>query len=263
MKGIRRKGTPRSRQQGARGSRAKGQRAEEGAWPWTHGLIGVPREGIGMTGRCSLARHPSSHPAISTTTLPCDADDVPTPASVPGPADASTRTTAPSGRWDGVGSAGREGRRAQEGMGEDRGKGEEAVGEGGKGHGRGGQDGGAVDRGAEAQAVEELQQAWAELWRRQGRVERAEREGGWHGEGGRQEGRPPLMPFRQPAIPPEQESEMQERAWRRIRGEVARLAEKDREVAALERRVQEGEEAVAQGVHRVLPDPEGDTLPGM
>ena len=38
-------------------------------------------------------------------------------------------------------------------------------------------------------------------------------------------GRPPLMPFRQPAIPPEQESEMQERAWRRIRGEAARLAE--------------------------------------
>ena len=38
------------------------------------------------------------------------------------------------------------------------------------------------------------------------------------------------MPFRQPAIPPEQEGEMQERAWRRIRGEAARLAERDREV---------------------------------
>ena len=67
------------------------------------------------------------------------------------------------------------------------------------------------------------------------------------------------MPFRQPAIPPEQEGEMQERAWRRIRGEAARLAERDREVASRERRVWEEEEAVARGAHRVLPDPEGDT----
>ena len=51
---------------------------------------------------------------------------------------------------------------------------------------------------------------------------------------------------------------MQERALRRIRGEAARLAEKDREVAARERRVREQEEAVARGAHRVLPDPEGD-----
>ena len=67
------------------------------------------------------------------------------------------------------------------------------------------------------------------------------------------------MPFRQPAIPPEQDREMQERAWARIRGEAARLAERDREVAARERRVREEEEAVALGAHRVLPDPEGDT----
>ena len=67
------------------------------------------------------------------------------------------------------------------------------------------------------------------------------------------------MPFRQPAIPPEQEGEMQDRAWRRIRGEAARLAERDREVAARERRVREEEEAVARGGHRVLPDPGGDT----
>ena len=68
------------------------------------------------------------------------------------------------------------------------------------------------------------------------------------------------MPFRQPAIPPEQEEQMQERAWRRIRGEAAKLAERDREVAARERRVrEEEEEAVARGAHRVLPDPEGDT----
>ena len=52
---------------------------------------------------------------------------------------------------------------------------------------------------------------------------------------------------------------MQERARRRIRGEAVRLAERDREVAAPERRVREEEEAVARGTHRVLPDPEGDT----
>ena len=52
---------------------------------------------------------------------------------------------------------------------------------------------------------------------------------------------------------------MQERAWRRIRGEAARLTVRDREVAARERRVREEEEAVSRGAHRVLPDPEGDT----
>ena len=110
----------------------------------------------------------------------------------------------------------------------------------------------------EAQAVEELQMTWADLRRGQEGVERAEREGGRQEEGrGRED--TPLVPFRQPAIPPEQEGEMQERAWRRIRGEAARLADRDREVAAQERRVREEEEAVARGAHRVLPDPEGDT----
>ena len=52
---------------------------------------------------------------------------------------------------------------------------------------------------------------------------------------------------------------MQERAWRRIRGEAARLADRDRAVAARECRVREEEEAVAQGARWVLPDPEGNT----
>ena len=113
-------------------------------------------------------------------------------------------------------------------------------------------------QGGEAQAVEELQRAWADLWRRQEGVERAEREGGRQEEGrGRED--TPLVPFRQPAIPPEQEGEMQERACRRIRGEAARLTDRDREVAARERRVREEEQAVARGANRVLPDPEGDT----
>ena len=113
-------------------------------------------------------------------------------------------------------------------------------------------------QGGEAQAVEELQMAWADLRRRQEGVERAEREGGQQEESRGREGTP-LVPFRQPAIPPEQEGKMQERAWRRIRGEAARLAERDSEVAARERRVWEEEEAVARGAHRVLSDPEGDT----
>ena len=113
-------------------------------------------------------------------------------------------------------------------------------------------------QGGEAQAVEELQRAWADLRSRQERVERARREGGRQEEGRGQEGTP-LVPFRQPAIPPEQEGEMQERAWRRIRGEAAKLAERDREVAARERRVRGKEEAMARGAHRALPDPEGHT----
>ena len=113
-------------------------------------------------------------------------------------------------------------------------------------------------QGGEAQAVEEQQMTWADLRRGQEGVERAEVEGGRREEGGGREDTP-LVPFRQPAIPPEQEGKMRERAWRRIRGEAARLADRDREVAAREDRVREEEEAVARGAHRVLPDPEGDT----
>ena len=112
-----------------------------------------------------------------------------------------------------------------------------------------------MPRGGEAQAVEELQRAWADLRRRLERVEGAEREGGRHRESGGSEGRPPLQPFRQPAIPPEQETETQERAWRQIRHEAMTLAERDREVAARKRRVREEEEAVVRGAHQVLPDP--------
>ena len=66
-------------------------------------------------------------------------------------------------------------------------------------------------QGGEAQAVEEPQRAWADLRRRQEGDERAEREGGRQEEGrGRED--IPLLPFQRPAIPPEQEGEMQERA---------------------------------------------------
>ena len=53
---------------------------------------------------------------------------------------------------------------------------------------------------------------------------------------------------------------MGEKAWRKIRGEAARLAERDREVAERERRVRE-EEAVALGAHQVISDQEGNTPP--
>ena len=102
-------------------------------------------------------------------------------------------------------------------------------------------------QGGEAQAVEELQLAWADLQRRLEMVGRAEQEGGQHRESGGPEGCPPLQPFRQPAIPPEQGREMQERGWRQIRGEASSLAGRDREVAARERRVPEEEEVVAEG----------------
>ena len=115
-----------------------------------------------------------------------------------------------------------------------------------------------VARSASSPKAEELQRAWADLRRKQEGVERAEREGGRQEEGRGRENTS-LVPFRHPAIPPEQEGEIQERAWRPIRGEAARLVDRDREVAARERRVREKEGAVARGAHRVLPDPEGDT----
>ena len=139
--------TPRSRQQGAREIGANGQRAGEGGLSLVHGLTGVPKEGIGLVARCSPASHPASHRTISATTIPCGGDCVTTPTSVPGSAIASTRTAAPVGQCDDVGGAGREGRRAQEGMGQDSGRRQEAAGEGSKGHGRSRQGGRGVDGG--------------------------------------------------------------------------------------------------------------------
>ena len=211
-----------------------------------------------MVGRCSPASNPASRPAIPTATLPCNGDGLPTPTSVPGRAVASTRTAAPAGGWDDVRDTERAEGRAQEGMGEDRGRTEEAAGEGGKGHGRGEQGGRGVDGrarraarrggagsgGAAASVGQSLEKAGEGGEGGTGR--RAARD--WRGAGGL----PPT--FRQPAILPEQESEMQEREWRWIRGEAAWLAEVDREVAA-----REEEEAVASGAHLVRPDPEQDT----
>ena len=217
---------------------------------WAHRCS---KERIGMLGRGRPASHPASHPTISTTTLPCDRDDVPTPTGVPGLAVAGTRTAAPAGRWDDVGGAGREGRRAQEGMGEDRGRREEAAGEGGKGHGSSGQGGGAEVGGARQAARRGGAGSGVAAAGVGGPLEKAG-EGGEGGtgtqttRGGRGAGgSPPTDAIQATGYPAGQESEMQERAWRRIRGEAGRLEERDREMAARERRVQEEKEAVARG----------------
>ena len=181
---------------------------------------------------------------------------------VPSQAHVQQRPEAGGTTWGAEGGKGEEHRRAWERIGEEerRLRGREARVIGGAHRvAEGWTEGQGTPRGGEAQAVEQLQRAWADLRRRLARAERAEREGGRHRESGGPEGRPPLQPFRQPAIPPEQESEMQERALRQIRDEATRLAERDREVTVRERRFREEEEAVARGAQRVLPDPEGDT----
>ena len=128
-------GTPQSRRQETRGDEATRQGAREGGWPWVHGLAGVPTDGIGMVGRCSPASRPTNHPSIPAAAIPGDGDDVPAPAGVPGHAATGAHAAAPAGQLDSVGSAGREGRRAQEGVGGgSRGR-EEHAGEGGQGQG--------------------------------------------------------------------------------------------------------------------------------
>ena len=119
--------------------------------------------------------------------------------------------------------------------------------------------------GGQAQEVAELQRASVESRRRLARVERAERDGQQPGEQAQgsegPESRPPLQPFRQAGIPPEVEREVQERAWRRIKGEAARLEERNSEVAESQRMVREEEGAAARGGHRVIPDPGGGKPP--
>ena len=138
-------GIPRSRRQGTRGDGGTRQRAGEGEWPWVRGLSGVPREGIGMVGRCSPASRPTNRHTVPAAAIPGDEDGVPAPAGVPGHAATGAHAAAPAGWWYSVGGAGREGRRAQEGMGEVRGGREEPAGEGGQDQGWGGRGEGEED----------------------------------------------------------------------------------------------------------------------
>ena len=136
-----------------------------------------------MVGRRSPASHPTSHPTIPTATLPCEGDDVPTPTGVPGRGGTDTRAAAPAGRWDDVGAQGGNGEELRRAWGRI-GKAERSLRDrearvmGGTGRvAEGRTEGPGRPQGGEAQAVEELQWAWADLCRRQERVERAEREG--------------------------------------------------------------------------------------
>ena len=81
---------------GAVGQQGKGQ--GKGGWPWVHGLAGIPRDGIGMVGRCSPASHPTNRPTIPAAAIPGDGDDVPAPAGVPGHAATGAHAAAPAGR---------------------------------------------------------------------------------------------------------------------------------------------------------------------
>ena len=247
---------------GAMGRQGKGQGKES-----RHGYVGspvFPGKGLGWWGGVVPPAVPPIVPPLPPPPYPAMGmvyPPLPAYLGMQPQAHMQQRQQAGETAWGALEGKGEEHRRAWERLGEAerslrereaRVKGESGGAEEGRTEG--------TDRpqGGEAQAVEELQMAWADLRRGQEGVKRAEREGGRQEEGRGREGTP-LVPFRQPAIPPQQEGEMQERAWRRISWEAARLAERDREVAARERRVREEEEAVARGAHRVFPDPEGDT----
>ena len=96
-------------------------------------------------------------------------------------------------------------------------------------------------------------------------MESTERDGERQGERAqgswRTESCPPLQPLRQPGIPLEAEREVQDRAWKMIRDEEARLEKRDTDVAEQESRLREEEAAAPCGGGRVIPDPEGDTPP--
>ena len=247
---------------GATGRQAKGQGKESG-----HGYMGspvFPGKKLGWWGGVVPPAVPPIVPPFPPPPYPAMGMMYPPPPAYQGMQPQAHKQQRPQARgtaWGAQEGKGEEHRRAWERLGEAerslREREARVMGAAGRADERR-TEGTNRPQGGEAQAVEELQRAWADHRRRQESVERTEREGGRQEEGRGQEGTP-LVPFRQPAIPPEQEGEMQERAWRQIRGEAAKLAERDREVAARERRVREEEEAMARGAHRVLPDPEGDT----
>ena len=177
---------------------------------------------------------------------------------------AGTHVAAPAGSQRDVGGAGRKGGGAQKGMGGGRGGGEEAAGEGGTDDG-GGSRGNRGAGKATGHPGERRGAGSREAAARMGRCSEEAAEGGKgkagqrmaRGAGAGDEGTescPPLQPFRQPGIPPEAEREVHKWAWKRIRGDAARLEE----VAERERRVREEEAEVAREGHRLIPDPGRD-----
>ena len=118
---------------GAMGRQGNGQGKESGL-----GYMGSPSfpgKGLGWWGGVVLPAVPPIVPPFLPPPIPGDGDDVPAPAGVPGHAATGAHAEAPAGPWDSVGGAGREGRKAREGVGEVRGGREEPAGEGGQGQG--------------------------------------------------------------------------------------------------------------------------------
>ena len=135
--------------------------------------------------------------------------------------------------WGAPGEKGEELRRASEGVGEVEGRLREmearVMGEA-AGAARAQASAQGTPGGREAHTVEGLQRACADVRRRAGRPGRAERNGKRQGDRAQRSGGTeicsPLQPLTQLGIPPEAELEVQERAWKRIRGKAAGLEER-------------------------------------
>ena len=209
-KGHRKAGLPGvgSKGHGAAGGKGKGQGKEGG-----HGYMGSPvfqGKRFGWWVGVVPPAIPPVIPPFPPPPYPAMQMMYPPPTAYPGvPSQANVQQRPQTGgtTWGAQGGKGEEHRRACERIGEEEKRLRErevrVMGGADRVAARRTEGPGRPQRGG-AQAVKELQRAWADLRRRQERVERAEQEGGRHGEGGGPEGRPPLMPFRQPAIPPEQ-----------------------------------------------------------
>ena len=175
---------------------------------------------------------PPAIPPFPPPRYPASGNVYPPPPAYPGmPSPASVRQHPQAGEtaWGAQGGKGEEHRRAWGRIGEEErrlGEKEARIMGGADRVAEGWTEGQGMPRGGEAQAVEELQRGWADRRRRLETVERAEQDSErpreLAQESGGSEGGPPLQPFRQPGIGLQQEREIQERAWRQIRGEAAR-----------------------------------------
>ena len=118
---------------GAMGRQGKGQGKESGL-----GYMGspvFPGKGLGWWGAVVPRAVPPIVPQFPPPPYLVMGMVYQPRAGVPGHAATGAHAAAPAGQWDSVGGAGREGRRAQEGVGEVKGGREEPAGEGGQGQG--------------------------------------------------------------------------------------------------------------------------------
>ena len=203
-------GTPQSRRQGTRaiGRQGKGQGKESGLG--NMGSPVFPGKGLGWWGDVVPPAVPPIVPPFPPPPYPAMGMVYPPLPAYPGmqpQAHMQQHQQAGGTAWGAQEGKGEERRRAWERLGEAerslRGREARVKGEVGRAE-EGRTEGTDRPQGGEAQAVEELRMTWADLQRGLEGVGRAEREGGQQEEGRGREGTP-LVPFRQPAIPPEQE----------------------------------------------------------